>query len=127
MTEKHVVVTIIEHIYQSQCSQTIHYTYDETLEGLRCCEILDSIKTCSILVRSVGYCSRNCHHPQLKSQGVALVIHDELKPQPCITIHYTNGGEMEGLRCCELPESVQNHSILVSKVEYRQDNFDLRA
>ena len=59
--------------------------------------------------------------------SVALVMHDELKLQPCITIHYTYGGEMEGLRCCELPESVQNHSILVSKVEYRQDNFDLRA
>ena len=67
---------------------------------------------------SVGYCSRNCHHPQLISQDVALVIHDELKPQPCKTIHYTYGGGMEGLKCCELPESVQNHSILVSKVEY---------
>ena len=51
-----VVVTIIEHIYQSQPSQTVHYTYDETLEGLRCCETLESIQTCSILVWNKGYC-----------------------------------------------------------------------
>ena len=33
----HVVVTIIEHTYQSQPFLTIHYTYDDTLDGLRCC------------------------------------------------------------------------------------------
>ena len=46
---KHVVVTIIEHIvYQSQPSPSNNYTYEETLEGLRCCEILESIQTNSI-------------------------------------------------------------------------------
>ena len=25
----------------------------------------------------------------LKSQGVVMVIHDELKSEPCLTIHYT--------------------------------------
>ena len=50
VTAKHVAVTIIEHIYQSlPSSPTIHYTCDETLKGLRCCEILESIQTYSIL------------------------------------------------------------------------------
>eukprot|EP00956_Cyclotella_meneghiniana_P028891 scaffold68509_cov48-Cyclotella_meneghiniana.AAC.1 len=55
---------------------------------------------------------------------MALVVDDEFKSQPRITIHYTYGERMEGLRCCELTKSVQTHSILVSKVENRQDNFD---
>ena len=124
MTEKHTAVTISEHIYQSQCSQTIHYTYDETLEGLRCCEILESIQTYSILVWNVGASYQNRHHPWLKSQGVALIVDDEFKSQPCKTIQYTYGQRMEGLRCCGLPETVQTHSILLWKVENRHDNFD---
>ena len=48
--QKHVVVTIIEPIYQSQPSPTIHHTYNEELGGLRCCELLESIQTYSILV-----------------------------------------------------------------------------
>ena len=48
--EKYVVVTIIEHMYQSQSSPTIHYTYNEMLEGLRCCEMIESIQTYIILV-----------------------------------------------------------------------------
>ena len=124
VTETHVVVTIIEHIYQSQYSPTIHYTHDETLEGLRCCEILESIQTYSILVWNVGYWSRNRHHPLLNSQGVALVVDDEFKSQPCKTIHYTHGERMEGLRCCEMPKSVQTHSILVGELNTGQAYFD---
>ena len=33
MTRKQVVVTILEPIHQSQPCLTIHYTYDERLEG----------------------------------------------------------------------------------------------
>ena len=40
VTEKHVVVTILEPTPQSQPSPTIHYTYNEKLKGLRCCDIL---------------------------------------------------------------------------------------
>ena len=50
MTEKHIVVTILEPIYQSQPSPTIHYTYNEKLEGLRCCDILESIRNHTISV-----------------------------------------------------------------------------
>ena len=42
VTEYHLAVTILEHIYQSQPSSTIHCTYKERLEGLRCSEILES-------------------------------------------------------------------------------------
>ena len=45
-----------------------------------------------------------------------MVVHDELKSQPCPTIHYTYNEILEGLRCCELPESVSTHSIWVQKV-----------
>ena len=48
--QKHIEMTILEHIYQSQPSSNIHHTYDEILEGLRCYEILESIQTYSILV-----------------------------------------------------------------------------
>ena len=87
VTEKHFVVTILEPIYQSQHSLTIHYTYNETLEGLRCCELLESIQTYSILVWNVGYWIHDCHHPRLKNRGVVMVVDDEFKSQPYLTIH----------------------------------------
>ena len=61
------------------------------------------------------YWSQNCHHPLLKSQGLALDVDDEFKSQPCKTIHHTYGDRIEELRCCELPKSVQTHSIMVEK------------
>ena len=121
VTEKHIVVTISEQIYQSQRSPTIHYTNNETLEGLRCGQLLESIQKYSILVWNVGYWRQNRHHPWIKNQGEALVVNDEFKSQPCKTIHYTYGERMEGLWCCEWPKSVQSHSILVWKVEFRQE------
>ena len=36
MTQRQVMVTIIDNQLQSQPCQTIHYTYDETLEGSSC-------------------------------------------------------------------------------------------
>ena len=124
VTGKHVALTIIEHIYQSQPSSTIHYTYDETLEGLRCCETLESIQTYPILVWNEGSWSRNRHNPWLNSQGVEFVVDDEFKSRSCKTVHYTYGERMEGLRCCDLPKSVQTHSILVWKVDKGHANFD---
>ena len=44
MTKTRVVVTILEPTPQSQFPPTIHYTCIETLEGLRCSEILESIQ-----------------------------------------------------------------------------------
>ena len=71
-----------------------------------------------------GLISRNCHHPWLKSQGVALVVDDEYKSQHFKTIHYTYYEILERLRCCEKFKSVQSHSILEWKVEFRQDDFN---
>ena len=76
-------------------------------------------KTHNLGVKRWGLEQKNCHHPRVKKQGVVIVIHDELKSQPCLTIHYTHNETLKGLRCCELPESVQTHSTLVSKVENR--------
>ena len=125
VTEKHVAVTILEPPQQSQPSPTIHYTYNETLEGSRCCEILESIQTYSILVWwNVVASYQNRHHPWLKSQGVALIVDDEFKSQTCKTINHIHSQWIEALRCCELPKSVQTHSILVWKVGKGQPNFD---
>ena len=109
MTEKHIVITILEPTHQSPPSPTIHYTYNEKLEGLRCCDILESIRNHTISVSNLGYWGGKCHHPLLKGRGVEMVIHDELKSQPCKTIQYTYNQVLEELRCCELPQSVQTY------------------
>ena len=41
--QKHIVMTILEPTYQSQPSPTIHHTYDDRLEGLRCYEMAESV------------------------------------------------------------------------------------
>ena len=66
----------------------------------------------------------NWYHPQLKMQGVVMVVDDEFKPQPCTTIHYTYNETLKGLRCYELLESVQTQSILVWKSDKGKANFD---
>ena len=88
------------------------------------CHLLESIRKHTILVWNVGYWSWSCHHPWLKSRGVVMVVQDELKSQPCKTIHYTYNEILEGLRCCELPESVQTHSTLGWTVEEERVNFN---
>ena len=67
-TEKHIVVTILEHTYQSQPYPTIHYTYNEKLERLTCCQLLESIQTYSIMVWNVGYWSPNRHFHDSKAR-----------------------------------------------------------
>ena len=124
VTGKHVVVTTLEPTQQSPPHPTIHYTFNEMLEGLRCCEILESIRKHTILVWNVGAWIQNRHHPRLKSRGVVMVIHVWFKSPPCSTIHYSCNETLKGLRCCELPESVQSHSILVWKVDKGRANFD---
>ena len=44
------VVTVLEDEFQSLPSPIIHYTYNDTLEGLGCCEMAELIQTYSILV-----------------------------------------------------------------------------
>ena len=61
--------------------------------------------------------------PTLKSWSVVMVVGYEFQSQPCLTIQHTNGERLEGLRCCELPESVSTHSIWVRKVGLGQAKF----
>ena len=111
MTGKHVVVTILEPTQQFPPYPTIHYTYNEMLDGLRCCEILECIRKHTILCEmlGLGLGAKIVTHPLLKSGCVVIVIHDELRSKPSLTIHYTYNEILEGLRCCELPQSVQTH------------------
>ena len=67
VTAKHVAVTIIEHIYQSQPSPTIHYTYNKKLKGLRWCDILWSSQNTQSCCEMFGARSENCHHQLLKA------------------------------------------------------------
>ena len=52
-----------------------------------------------------------------------MVVEGEFQSQPFLTIYYTNGEKLEGLGCCELPESASNHTILVLKVGLGQAKF----
>ena len=123
--EKLVVVTISALIHQSEPCVTIHHTYEERLEGLSWYKMAESGCTHSILVWNVGTWSQNFHHPWLKSQGVVMVVEDEFQSQlqPCLTVKYTNDERLEGLGCCELPESVSTHSMWVQKVSMGKAKF----
>ena len=50
---------------------------------------------------------------------VVIILETTTQSQSPPTIHYTNNDRYEGLRCCEMAESIQKHSILVWKVESR--------
>ena len=68
-TQKQVVVTILEPIYQSQPCKTIHHTYNETLKGSSCCEILEQIQTYSILVWNIGFSEPTLSPPATQKPG----------------------------------------------------------
>ena len=52
-----------------------------------------------------------------------MVLDDEFHSQPYLTIQHTKGERLEGLRCCELPQSVSKHSIWVGEVGLGQAKF----
>ena len=113
MTEKQVVVTILEPIYQSPPSPITHYTYNEKLEGLRCCEILALIQTYSILVWNVGYTGAKIVTTHDSKAGVRWwlwIVNSNLKLAHPFIILIHSQWDMLGLRRCELPQSVQTHS-----------------
>ena len=60
-----------------------------------------------------------------KAGGVVMVVDNEFKSQTCTAIHDTSNEQLERLRCCELPKSVQTHTILVWKVDKGQARFFL--
>ena len=92
-----VVVMVILDEFKSQLYMTIHYTYNDTLEGLGCYELSGAVQCHStsvsnashtILVWWVGSSTEN--HPQLqpKSQLVVPIMDNEFQSQPYMTIHY---------------------------------------
>ena len=118
------MVIISAPIYQSQQCLTIHHTYEERLEGLRCCEMAESVSTRTILVWNVGASMhQKFHHPWLKSRGVVTFVNDEFQSPPSPTIHDTYNDTFEGLGCYELAESVSTHTIWVRKVSIGQAKF----
>ena len=74
-------------------------------------------------VKHIGTPIQNFHHPQLKSWGVVMVVEGEFQSQPSPTINYTYNDTLEGLRCCELHESVSTHTIWLRKVRLGQAKF----
>ena len=50
------------------------------------------------------------------NQVVVIVVHNEFQSQPCLIICYINDETLKGSSCCQLPESIQTHWILVQKV-----------
>ena len=72
--------------------------------------------------RRLPTASINTHNSE--AGMVVMVIQDEFKSQPCTNNHLAYNGTLEWLRCCELPESVHTHSILVWKVNTGQANFN---
>ena len=113
-----VVMTNLDSRFQSDSSLTIYYTYDATLEGSNCCQLLEPFQMHLILVQKVGVWNRNCHHLWLKSWGVAMVIPNEFQSWPCLTIYHTYNDTLEVSSCCRMPESIQTHLISVDKWWY---------
>ena len=103
------VVMVIHNGFKSEPCKTIHYTYNETLEWLRCCEGLEWIHNYSIMVWNVGALYQTCHHLRLKSRGVMwwwlYLMNSDLNLSQIIC--YTYNETLEWLRCCGLPELVQ--------------------
>ena len=48
------VVMVVGGEFQSPPSLTIHYTYNDTLEGLGCCELPEAVSTHTIWLRKVS-------------------------------------------------------------------------
>ena len=114
MTQKLDVVTIIDTEFQYQPCQIVHDTNDETLEGLSCCEMLESIQTHSFLVQEEGVWNQGCcDHQKLMNHVVVMVIHNEFQSLPCLTLYHTYKETLEGSRCYEMFETVQAHSIIL--------------
>ena len=64
---------------------TIHYTNDETLEGSRCCQLLQLVQLHLMLVCKVGVdLATFVPTHDKKNQGLMTIVYDELQCQCCI-------------------------------------------
>ena len=97
---------VVGYEFQSQPCLTIQHTNGERLEGLKCCELPESVSTRSIRVRKVGLGQANfnpTHDPKLI---VVIILEPRYQSHPYPTIHYTCNEVLEGPSCCEILESI---------------------
>ena len=98
---------IVEDEFKSQPCKTIHYTIDEILEGLRCCELPISVQIHTILVQKVDKCTSSTLTPPAPQKHIVMtILEPTYQSQPSPTIHHTYDDRLEGLRCYEMAESV---------------------
>ena len=121
-------MTVVEDEFESPPSPTIYYTYNDTLEGLGCCELHESVSAHTIWVPKVRMGQAKLVPSQSWKIGVVTVSAPIYQSQPaCLTFHHTNEERLEGLmRCCEMTESVCTRTILVSNVGAMHQNFHHR-
>ena len=67
---------------------------------------------CEKLVMDLAACVPSHDLKQL----VVTIIDTQFQSQPCLNIYYTYDETLEASSCCQLPELVQAHLILVYKV-----------
>ena len=65
---------VVGNEFQSPPFPTVHYTFDDTLEGLRCCELPESVSTHSIWVRKVGFGQAKFVYPLMTRKQVVVTI-----------------------------------------------------
>ena len=93
--------------FQSRSCKTIHCTYGERMEGLRCCELLGPVQTHTILVGKVDRCKFNFDPTAAPQKHIVMtILEPTYQSQPSPTIHHTYDDRLEGLRCYEMAESV---------------------
>ena len=107
---------VVGNEFHSQPCLTIYYTNGQRLEGLRCCELPESVSTHSIQVQKVGLGRAKFVPSHDQKIGCGVHLEPIYQSEPCLTIQHTNGQRLEGLRCCRVPESVSTHSIWVGEV-----------
>ena len=75
MTQKQLVVTIVDAEFQSQPCVIIHYTHDETLEESSCCQLRELVQTHLIF--------------GVKSRGVELKLSPRITQKSGCSDEYT--------------------------------------
>ena len=85
--------------FQSPPFPTVHYTFDDTLEGLRCCAVNclnQSVHTQSGCKKWV-WAKPNLYPLMTRKQVVVTILVPTYQSQPCITLHYTCDERLDGL------------------------------
>ena len=96
MTQKQVVVTVLDNEFQSQLCPAFIIPMMTHWKGQAAMECLIQSKHTQSGCEQWGLWSRNFHHPQPKSRAVVMVIHHEFPSQLCLALYYTYNETLEG-------------------------------